>query len=67
MTNGQELYESFGIARMSPECRPELENVRWETYVELAEQRRGSVPRMVYDEGVWEMMSPKRQHENIGR
>ena len=43
-----------------------LENVRWETFVELAEQRRGSVPRMTFDEGVLELMSPRRQHENIG-
>ena len=55
------------IVLESPESRAVLENVRWETYVELAERRRGSVPRMVYDEGVLEMMSPNRQHENIGR
>ena len=51
----------------SPETRTVLENVRWETFLELAEQRRGSVPRMTFDEGVLEMMCPKRQHENIGR
>ena len=48
------------------ETRTVLENVRWETFVELAEQRRGSVPRMTFDEGVLELMSPRRQHENIG-
>jgi Uma2 family endonuclease len=42
-----------------------LENVSWETYVALAEARRGSVPRMTYNEGVSEMMSPKRKHENL--
>jgi Uma2 family endonuclease len=42
-----------------------LENVRWETYVTLADARRGSVPRMTYSEGVLEMMSPKRKHEHI--
>ncbi len=51
----------------SPETRTVLENVRWETFLELAEQRRGSVPRMTYDNGVLEMMCPKRQHENLGR
>lgn len=51
----------------SPEIRTVLENVRWETFEELADQRRGSVPRMVFDAGVLEMMSPGRQHENIGR
>lgn len=49
------------------ETRTLLENVRWGTYVELADQRRGSVPRMNYFEGALELMSPRRQHENIGR
>jgi Uma2 family endonuclease len=42
-----------------------LENVAWQTFVALAEQRRGSVPRMTYDQGVLELMSPKREHVNI--
>jgi Uma2 family endonuclease len=49
------------------ETRMVLENVSWETFVALADERRGSVPRMTYSEGVLEMMSPKRKHENIGR
>lgn len=52
---------------VDPETRMVLENVPWDTYVSLAEQRRGSIPRMTYDDGVLEMMSPKREHENIGR
>ena len=52
---------------LSAETRTVLENVRWDTFVELSEQRRGSVPRMTFDEGVLELMSPRRQHENIGR
>lgn len=51
---------------LSAETRTVLENVRWETFVDLSEQRRGSVPRMTFDEGVLELMSPRRQHENIG-
>lgn len=53
--------------RSEPETRMVLENVAWETYIALADGRRGSVPRMTYDNGVLEMMSPKREHENIGR
>lgn len=49
------------------ENRTSLSNVRWETFIELAEQRRGSIPRMTFNEGVLELMSPLRQHENIGR
>ena len=49
------------------ETRMVLENVSWETFVALADGRRGSVPRMTYSEGVLEMMSPKRKRENIGR
>ncbi len=48
------------------ETRLTLENIRWETFVELSEQRRGSVPRMTYDEGMLELMSPKRLHEGVG-
>jgi Uma2 family endonuclease len=50
----------------APETRMVLKNVSWETFVALADERRGSVPRMSYSEGVLEMMSPKRKHENIG-
>ncbi len=57
--------QAIQLSEMS-ETRTVLENVRWETFVELAEQRRGSVPRMTFDEGVLELMSPRRQHENIG-
>ncbi len=57
--------QTIQLSEMS-ETRTVLENVRWETFVELAEQRRGSVPRMTFDEGVLELMSPRRQHENIG-
>ncbi len=51
---------------LAPETRTVMENIHWETFVELAVQRRGSVPRMTFDEGVLELMSPRRQHENIG-
>lgn len=49
------------------ETRTVLEHVRWETFLELADGRSGSVPRMTYDRGVLELMTPFRQHENIGR
>ncbi len=48
------------------ETRTLLENIRWETFVELSEQRHGSVPRMTFDEGMLELMSPKRLHEGVG-
>lgn len=51
---------------LAAETRTVMENIRWETFVELSEQRRGSVPRMTFDEGVLELMSPRRQQENIG-
>jgi Uma2 family endonuclease len=51
----------------SAETRTVLENVRWETFLELADGRSGSVPRMTYDQGVLELMTPRRQHEQIGR
>ncbi len=51
----------------SAETRIVLENVRWETFLELAEGRPGSVPRMTFDHGVLELMTLRRQHEAIGR
>ena len=50
----------------SAETRTLLENIRWETFLELADARSGSVPRMTYDQGVLELMTPRRQHEQIG-
>jgi Uma2 family endonuclease len=49
-----------------PELRMVIREVAWETYDALSEQRTGSVPRMTFDQGVLEMMSPMREHENIG-
>ena len=51
---------------ISAETRTVMENIRWETFVELAEQRRGSVPRMTYDAGVLALLTPMRPHERIG-
>lgn len=47
------------------ESRTVVENVRWETYVALADDRRGSVPRVTYDRGRMELMSPRKEHENL--
>ena len=52
-------------ANAPAESRTLVENVRWETYVALAEDRPGSVPRMVYDCGAMELMSPVRLAESI--
>jgi Uma2 family endonuclease len=49
------------------ELRMVMASLSWETFLALAEERRGSVPRLTYSDGVLEMMSPKRKHENIGR
>ncbi len=53
------------LLKEESETRIVLENVSWEIFVALADERRGSVPRLSYDEGVLEMVSPKRKHENI--
>ena len=49
------------------ENRTVLDNIEWDTFVDLSNQRRGSVPRITYDRGLMELMSPLRQHEEIGR
>lgn len=53
------------IISFPPETRTVIENVRWETYVALADDRRGSVPRITYDRSLMELMSPKKEHEKI--
>lgn len=57
----------MSIRPSSPESRTVVESVRWETYVALADQRRGSIPRLTFDRGRMELMSPKKEHESIGR
>ena len=52
-------------AILPAESRTLVESVRWETYVALADDRRGSVPRMTYDQGRMELMSPHKEHENL--
>ena len=47
------------------ETRIVIENVRWETYVALVDDRQGSIPRMTYAQGRLELMSPKKEHEKV--
>jgi len=53
------------LVSFPPETRTLIENVRWETYVALSDDRRGNVPRITYDQGLMELMSPKKEHEKI--
>jgi len=55
------------VINEAPETRMVLENVSWETFVALADERRRSIPRMTYSDGILEMMSPRRKHEHLGR
>lgn len=48
-----------------PETRTVIDDVRWQTYVALADDREGSVPRICYDRGLMELMSPRKEHETI--
>jgi Uma2 family endonuclease len=47
------------------ETRTLIDNVRWETYVALASDRRNGVPQINYDQGLMELMSPQKAHEKI--
>lgn len=58
---------SRNVAAEPAEVRMVMDHVAWTTYVALANDRRGSVPRLTYDDGILEMMSPKRLHENLAR
>ncbi len=48
------------------ESRTVVEPVRWDTYVALADERAGIVPRLTFDRGRMELISPKKEHESIG-
>jgi Uma2 family endonuclease len=49
------------------EQRTLLRNITWQTFLDLCDQREGSVPRMTYDRGDLELLSPRSQHEELGR
>ena len=51
---------------IQPEQRVLLRNVRWETYKQLldANQEKGA-PRLTYDRGRLEIMSPSAEHEQL--
>jgi Uma2 family endonuclease len=49
-----------------PEQRIVLDNISWETYENiLVAQRDRSVPRLTYDRGHLEIMSPSAEHERL--
>lgn len=51
-----------------PEQRVTLHNVSWETYERLlADLQDSSTPRMTYDRGTLEIMSPSSEHERYNR
>jgi Uma2 family endonuclease len=51
-----------------PEQRVTLHNVSWETYVRLlADLQDSSAPRLTYDRGTLEIMSPSSEHERYNR
>ena len=51
-----------------PEQRVILHNVRWETYERLlADLQDSSAPRLTYDRGTLEIMSPSSEHERYNR
>lgn len=45
------------------ETRTLVDSVRWETYVALCDDRGSSVPRLTYDRGLLELVSPRKEHE----
>jgi len=50
------------------EQRVLLRNVSWETYERLlADQQSSSAPRLTYDRGLLEIVSPSTEHEEVNR
>lgn len=51
-----------------PEQRVTLHNVSWETYERLlSDLQDGGAPRLTYDRGMLEIMSPSSEHERYNR
>lgn len=48
-----------------PESRVVLHDVRWDTYEALLADRGDHGPRLAYDRGTLEIMSPSRKHEKL--
>lgn len=65
LSNLQSNVATHMLTSFPPETRTLVENVQWATYVSLSEDRRGSVPRITFDRGLMELMSPKKEHEVI--
>jgi Uma2 family endonuclease len=49
----------------SPGTRVVIRNVSWETYEALLRDRGDAGPRMAYDRGTLEVMSPSSKHETL--
>lgn len=58
----------MAIVLSPPEQKVTLHNVSWETYERLlADLRDSSAPRLTYDRGTLEIMSPSSEHERYNR
>src|SRR5437867_1835797 len=58
----------MAAVRSPAEQRVLLRNVSWETYERLlAENASASAPRLTYDHGALEFMSPLPEHERLNR
>jgi Uma2 family endonuclease len=49
----------------APESRVVIRNLSWRTYETLLRERGDEGPRMAYDRGVLEIMSPSFKHESL--
>ena len=56
------------ITKQSSADRVIIRNVRWATYEnQLKDLENRSAPRLAYDHGVLEIMSPHAEHEEVNR
>ncbi len=57
--------ESAALIDLPPQARVVIHNVSWETYEALLRDRGDEGPRMAYDRGELEVMSPSFRHETL--
>jgi len=51
--------------KIATETRVLLRGVSWNTYDQLTEERAGTIPRMTYDQGTLEFLTPGKLHESL--
>ena len=65
LLKAEEIKVPMTIVASPPESRVVIRNLSWETYETLLRERGDEGPRMAFDRGILEVMSPSSKHETL--